>query len=167
MLRITIDGEVVVFDDNKLMISEAILLHKVARMDRERMFAAFRIRTCDEDSCDKWTHEPSCDPTTHKPCQPCEVDGHKREQDHEGIKALFWLALRRAKGDQTPKYSEFDFDMGASNIEALPDDEPEAARDGEQNPTSARKGPTSRKRSTPTSRSSPTSSASTRGTSTG
>lgn len=124
MFVITLEDETYDFDDDHLMISEAILLKKVARLTPERWGEGLRTRTCMSSDCDGWTHQPDCDleAKPHQPCVGCNVEEHKLDQDPECVKALVWLAVRRAKGDACPRYSEFDFDFAGIDIDQVDPD---------------------------------------------
>lgn len=125
MLRITIDNEVYDFNEDRLMISEVILLKRVAGLTPEQLFDGLRNRSCTADTCKGWA----------SPTEPCEVEEHKRSTDFEAIKAMCWLAVRRAKGTDTPKWTAFDFDLNGFDLEEVIEDEPSG--DGELDPTSA------------------------------
>lgn len=126
MFVITLDDRTYEFDYKSLMNSEAIVLKKVARLTPEQMFRGIATRTCLPNDCDGWTHQPECDPDTHLPCVGCDVEAHQLEQDPECVKALVWLAIRRANGSDCPKFSEFDFDMAADKF-SIEDVDPDGA----------------------------------------
>lgn len=131
MLRFHVDGDIFEMDDSKIMMSEAIVLKKVAGLSPERLFDGIKTRTCEKDSCDGWADDV-----------PCDVDEHKRDMDPESLKALVWLAVRRARGDEAPRYSEFDFNLAEFDFDDSDDDQTDEQTDGEADVEDGRLDPT-------------------------
>lgn len=143
MLQITIEGESYEFNEDRLMISEVIVLKKVTGLTPDELFEGLRSRTCTPDTCKAWKTDGDAP-------VPCEVDEHKMSMDFEAVKAVCWLAVRRAKGADTPRYSEFDFDLSEFDMaEVMDEDElTELLDEAATDPTSAAE-PASEKASKP------------------
>lgn len=128
MLRISIEGEALDFDENVMMISETILLKKVAGLSPEELMDGLRNRTCTPDTCVGWKRpseeagQGEVDEDEERTI-PCEGLDHEHAMDPECMKAIAWLASRRTKGSETPKWSEFDFNLLAMDLEVVVTDE--------------------------------------------